>query len=89
MTKEDYGYFTEKNASRCVVEDMHKLTAIMKKKYPDVPYFLLGHSMGSFLSRRYITEYGYELNGVLLLGTGNQPDIVVNREFCWQTGKTD
>ena len=49
----------------------------MKKKYPDVPYFLLGHSMGSFLSRRYITEYGYELNGVLLLGTGNQPDIVV------------
>ena len=49
LTKEDYGYFTEKNASRCVVEDMHKLTAIMKKKYPDVPYFLLGHSMGSFL----------------------------------------
>ena len=77
LTKEDDGYFTEKNASRCVVEDMHKLTAIMKKKYPDVPYFLLGHSMGSFLSRRYITEYGYELNGVLLLGTGNQPDIVV------------
>ena len=29
------------------------------------------------MSRRYITEYGYELNGVLLLGTGNQPDIVV------------
>ena len=38
----------KKNASRCVVEDMHKLTAIMKKKYPDVPYFLLGHSMDHF-----------------------------------------
>ena len=46
LTKEDYGYFTEKNASRCVVEDMHKLTAIMKKKYPDVPYFLLAGCVG-------------------------------------------
>lgn len=75
--KEDFGYFTEKNPSRCVVEDMYKLTRIMKKTYAKLPYFLIGHSMGSFLSRRYLSEYGHELDGVVLLGTGNQPYIVV------------
>ena len=77
LTKEDYGYFTEKNASRCVVEDMHKLTAIMKKKYPDVPYFLLGHSMGSFFARRYLTVYKDGIDGVILLGTGAPKDAEV------------
>ena len=35
-TNEDWGYFTKKDASRVVVEDMHRLTVIMKKKYPNV-----------------------------------------------------
>ena len=77
QSKSEYGFFNEKYANACLIGDMHTLRQRTAKKYPDVPYFLLGHSMGSFLSRRYITEYGYELNGVLLLGTGNQPDIVV------------
>lgn len=77
LQKEDYGYFTEKNPSLYVVEDMHKLTRIMKKEYPDCPYILIGHSMGSFLSRRYMSMYGDELDAAVLLGTGNQPYPVV------------
>ena len=77
QSKSEYGFFNEKYGNACVLGDLHTLRQRTMKKYPDVPYFMLGHSMGSFLSRRYITEYGYELNGVLLLGTGNQPDIVV------------
>lgn len=72
-SEEDWGYMTSKHGSRCVVQDLHRLTKIIKKKYPNVPYFLLGHSMGSFLARRYLMEYGQELDGALLLGTGNQP----------------
>lgn len=77
LRKEDYGYFTEGNASLCVVEDMYKLTRIMKNRYPNLPYILIGHSMGSFLSRRYLSDYGHELDGAVLLGTGNQPYPVV------------
>lgn len=76
-TNEDWGYFTKKDASRVVVEDMHRLTVIMKKKYPELPYFLLGHSMGSFMTRRYMTEYGDELDAVAVFATGNQPKPMV------------
>ena len=55
----DFGYFADdKDPGRYLVEDMHRLTKIMKHKYPDKPYFLAGHSMGSFMVRRYIIKYG-------------------------------
>lgn len=51
------------------MEDEHTLTGIVKDKYPDLPYFLFGHSMGSFIVKDYITKYADELNGVTLCGT--------------------
>ena len=52
-----------------MMEDEHKLTELVKEMYPDLPYFMFGHSMGSFIARDYITKYGYELDGVTLCGT--------------------
>ena len=48
-TKADYGYFAEPDGNRAVLADLHAMTVLTKTLYPDVPYFLLGHSMGSFL----------------------------------------
>lgn len=80
-SQQDRGFFTEtekgRDAGSYVVEDMHRLTRIMKKKYPSLPYFLLGHSMGSFMARRYLMQYGQELTGAVILGTGNQPKLLV------------
>lgn len=58
----------EKGWTKCV-KDLHRLTVIMKKKYPGVPYFMLGHSMGSFFARAYAAKYGDELEGVVFMGT--------------------
>ena len=33
-----------------MMEDEHTLKGIVCEKYPDLPYFLFGHSMGSFIS---------------------------------------
>ena len=66
---DDYGYFADRNGWETVVKDMHSLTLIMKKNYPELRYFLFGHSMGSFLSRAYMTWFGRELDGVILSGT--------------------
>ena len=52
-----------------MMEDEHLLTLKVKEMYPDLPYFMFGHSMGSFIARDYITKYGDELNGVTLCGT--------------------
>ena len=43
----------------------------VKIEYPKIPYFLFGHSFGSFLSRIFAGIYGSELNGLILSGTGN------------------
>lgn len=52
-----------------MMEDEHTFTTIVKEMYPDLPYFMYGHSMGSFIARDYITKYGDELAGVTLCGT--------------------
>lgn len=52
-----------------MMEDEHTFTTIVKAMYPDLPYFLFGHSMGSFIARDYICKYGSELAGVTICGT--------------------
>ena len=47
-------FFAEKDGWNDVVSDMDQLHKLTAAKYPDVPYFLFGHSMGSFLTRTYI-----------------------------------
>lgn len=74
---EDLGYFCKENMSAAVINDLHSVTLEMKKQYPGIPYFLLGHSMGSFMARRYLMTYGDELDGAVLSGTGAQPGVVL------------
>lgn len=73
----EYGYFPKKNGNRCVIGDNHQLRMITSKKYPGVPYLMLGHSMGSFLLRQYLTEHGDGLSGAVIMGTGYQPLAVL------------
>lgn len=72
------GYFADEQGFEKVVHDMHSLTTIIEKDFPDVPIVLFGHSMGSFLSRRFIQLFGNKLSGVILCGTGGDPGIMGN-----------
>ena len=74
---EKLGYFADKKGNECVIADIHKLHEITHKEYPDVPYFILGHSMGSFLTRQYIMLHPEGLAGAVIMGTGYQPVPVV------------
>ena len=69
QAKSEYGFFNEKHGNACVLGDMHTLRQRTEKKYPGVPYFMLGHSMGSSLLRQYIQMYGNGLSGAVLMGT--------------------
>jgi len=73
---EEVGYFADENGWEKVVEDMHTLTVIIKKENPNKPFFLFGHSMGSFLSRHYSMLYANELTGLILSGTGGDPGAI-------------
>ena len=76
-TRDDYGYFAEPDGNRAVLADLHAMTVRTKELYLGVPYFLLGHSMGSFYARQYLCEYGHELDGAIIMGTGFQPKALV------------
>ena len=76
-TRADYGYFAQPDGNRAVLDDLHAVTALTKQLYPGVPYFLLGHSMGSFYARQYLCEWGGELDGAIIMGTGFQPKALV------------
>ena len=50
--------------------DCYTFTKIIKKKYPNFPIFILGHSLGSCVAQRYAIHHQDELKGIILAGTG-------------------
>lgn len=52
-----------------MTEDEHTLKEIVCEKYPNLPYFMFGHSMGSFIARDFMAKYGMELSGAIICGT--------------------
>ena len=70
---EALGYFADRDGWDVLLRDAHAVSLDLKKRYPGAPFFLLGHSMGSFLAREYALRYGGELDGLILSGTGFYP----------------
>lgn len=66
----DYGFFAEENGDKIIIEDMHSVTQYAREKWEDLPNFILGHSMGSFCLRQYLTKYSNDVFGAIIMGTG-------------------
>lgn len=66
-SQEDLG-FLYKNGGKGYVADIARLTRLVKEVYPDAPYFMMGHSMGSLGARCFIKEHDSELNGLIVTG---------------------
>ncbi len=62
----EYGFFTNWND---LVEDVRTLRLRLDETFPSLPFFLLGHSMGSFVARSYLIDYPGTVTGCLLSGT--------------------
>lgn len=70
-SKDEKGYFG-KDGYKTLVEDCHLLTEIVKDEYPAIPFFVFGHSMGSFIIRNYLAKYGELVDGAIICGTGGK-----------------
>lgn len=64
------GYFNKERSTDTVIEDIRALQLKVKDTAGDKPYFVLGHSMGSFFCRKYVSVYGKDLDGAVVMGTG-------------------
>lgn len=70
LAMERMGYFGKGGWDQ-LVEDAHQLLTIIKSEHQDLPIIVLGHSMGSVLAKTFISEYGSEIDGIILSGTTN------------------
>ena len=74
--EENQGYFGEEDGDVHLVEDEATLTDMLKDEFPDVPVILFGHSMGSFITRRYLAFFADKLAGAVICGTaGANPAV--------------
>ncbi len=79
----DLGFFTDRDGDRIVIDDIHLITLEAKKRFPGKKIILLGHSMGSFMTRRYLAVYSKDLDGAVIMGTGNIPGALAGvGKFC-------
>lgn len=58
-----------------IVEDEKYITDMIKRKYPNLPHFICGHSFGSFISQEYLNRYSNDIDGIILCGSALQKGL--------------
>lgn len=74
---EELGYLGDDKGFERLVDDIHKLSLIIKEENPNLPLFLFGHSMGSFAAQRYIMLYKDILDGLILSGSNGKQGLAL------------
>lgn len=75
---EELGYISDNDGFMDMVEDIKLMNELIKKENPGIDIILVGHSMGSFLSQRYIQIYGDSIVGLILIGSNGRPPSALN-----------
>lgn len=72
----ELGHFDEADASSLLVGDARQMAEWLAAQYPHQPHFILGHSMGSFVTRCLLQEIGSHFAGAVLMGSaGPAPNL--------------
>lgn len=75
---EDIGYMSDNDNFKAMLQNVKDINDYIKKENKNLEIVLFGHSMGSFISQRYIQLYGETLKGVVLSGTNGKHNFEVN-----------
>lgn len=70
-------YFGGEGSWNWVVADIESRRRLAADAFPGVPYFLMGHSMGSFLARTYLIQYPGQVDGAIIMGTGQMSPSLI------------
>jgi len=70
-------YLGDEDGWTHAVDDMEQLHQRTARVFPGKPYFLFGHSMGSFLARTHLIRYPGALDGCVLCGTGHMSAPII------------
>lgn len=76
-TDADFGFFAERDGIDKILSDLHTMNGILRKRFPGFKPVIMGHSMGSFLSRLYVEKYPETVSGHIIHGTGGPMGIIL------------
>ncbi|KYH03827.1 alpha/beta hydrolase [Chryseobacterium cucumeris] len=80
--KKDIGFFQLEKPDERLVADAEMMADYLAEQYPDVPHFILGHSMGSFITRCLLQKESSKFSGAIITGTGGPlPGIDILRGY--------
>lgn len=68
-SEDDLGYFSKEDGNEKIVDDVKSVIGIINKALPGKPVILWGHSMGSFITRRFIAKYPDAVTAAVICGT--------------------
>ncbi|WP_426477578.1 alpha/beta fold hydrolase [Chryseobacterium sp. CBSDS_008] len=68
--KKDMGFFQLEKPDERLVADAQMMADHLAEQYPDVPHYILGHSMGSFITRCLLQTASSKFEGAIITGTG-------------------
>ena len=68
--EDELGFFGRQDGWDHLVEDVHAAHEMLLKRFPGQRFAILGHSMGSFVTREYLLRYGGDLTAAVICGTG-------------------
>lgn len=67
---ENLAFFSkEQNGWKMAIDEIYEVTKLIKEDLPNIPIFLLGHSMGSIEALHFAELYGTKINGLLVSGS--------------------
>ena len=80
-------YFGPRGSWQWVVRDIETRRSLARERFPGAPYFLLGHSMGSFLAREYLIRYPGSVDGAVIMGTGRMSPAFLSAAKIYLAGQ--
>ncbi len=69
--KDDLGFFHANQPGELMIHTGIVMSEFLNGKHPELPHFIIGHSLGSFVTRNVVQRIGEQFHGVVLIGTGH------------------
>ncbi|MEN6668915.1 lysophospholipase [Psychrobacter sp. B38] len=70
-TEADLGFFGDEHPVQSLLKDVIVMADSLKTRHPNVPHFVMGHSMGSFIVRNVLKHHAHNFTGAILMGSAN------------------
>ena len=70
-TQADWGFFGKEHPMQSLLKDVIVMADRLKSRHPEVPHFVMGHSMGSFIVRNVLKHHAHNFTGAILMGTAD------------------